>query len=226
VVDGLPTPATGERTAQLVEDSMAKSKTFLLAPVLLLPLGFALAQDTQEVTPTPANATKDDPARQRLLEYSTPGPAHEVLQAKIGKWNTSAKLWMEPDAPPQAVTGTSETSWILDGRFVEETFTGTFDGCALNGRGTTGYDNIKQKYVSSWVDNLATGILASEGSYDPGTKTFNFVGQAPDPISGRYVPMRFVEKLADTDRWTVEMFMPGPDGKEFKSMEIVYTRAK
>jgi hypothetical protein len=38
--------------------------------------------------------------------------------------------------------------------------------------------------------------------------------------------MRFVEKFVDADRWTVEMFMPGPDGKEFKSMEIVYTRAK
>jgi hypothetical protein len=205
---------------------MAKTMTSLLAPVLLLPLGLALAQDTQEVTPAPANATKDDPARQKLLEYATPGAAHEVLDAKIGKWNTSAKFWMEPDAQPETLTGASETTWILDNRFIQESFAGTFRGDPFHGRGTTGYDNIKQKYVSSWVDSIATGILASEGSYDPGTRTFNYVGQAPDPIAGRYVPMRFVEKFVDADRWTVEMFMPGPDGKEFKSMEIVYTRAK
>ena len=47
---------------------------------------------------------------------------------------------------------------------MEERFTGNFLDCPFQGRGTTGYDNIKQKYVLSWVDSMSTGILSCEGS--------------------------------------------------------------
>lgn len=204
---------------------MTKTKRILLAPALILPLGLALAQDHGQGT-VPAAAAKDDPALQKIVEYSTPGPAHEVLGSKIGKWNTSTKLWLEPGGQPESATGTAERSWILDNRFVEEHFAGTLLGSPFQGRGTTGYDNIKEKYVTSWVDSMSTGIMACEGSFDPATKTFNYVGQSPDPLSGRYVPMRFVEKIEDGDHWTLEMFVPGPDGTEYKSMEITYKRAK
>ena len=42
----------------------------------------------------------------------------------------------------------------------------------FKGMGVEGYDNVKKKFVSSWIDNMGTGIQFSEGTYDPATKTF------------------------------------------------------
>jgi len=47
-----------------------------------------------------------------------------------------------------------------------------------------------------------------------------------DPVSGK--PTRATTKLtvADNDHHMLEMWGPGPDGKEYKMMEIDYTRKK
>jgi hypothetical protein len=44
----------------------------------------------------------------------------------------------------------------------------------FKGMGMDGYDNVKQKFVSSWGDNMGTGIILLEGDYDPATKTFTY----------------------------------------------------
>ena len=44
----------------------------------------------------------------------------------------------------------------------------------FKGMGIEGYDNVKKKFVGSWIDNMGTGIMMSEGTYDPATKTFTY----------------------------------------------------
>ena len=43
---------------------------------------------------------------------------------------------------------------------------------------------------------------------------------------GRNVPTRIIERTISDDKFTAEMFAPGPDGKEFRNMLITYTRAE
>ena len=38
---------------------------------------------------------------------------------------------------------------------------------SFTGMAIEGYDNVKKKFVSSWIDNMGTMILNSEGTYDP-----------------------------------------------------------
>jgi len=38
--------------------------------------------------------------------------------------------------------------------------------------------------------------------------------------------MRLVERLTNNDAMKLEFYISGPDGKEFKNMEINYTRVK
>jgi len=47
---------------------------------------------------------------------------------------------------------------------------------------------------------------------------------ATDPLMGD-VAMRGTETFGDPDRFVVTMYYPGPDGKEFKMMELIYVRA-
>ena len=49
----------------------------------------------------------------------------------------------------------------------------------------------------------------------------------PDFVTGDTAsPFRGVLKWADNDHYTYEMYTRTPDGKEFRSMEIVYERAR
>ncbi|MEZ0267463.1 MAG: DUF1579 family protein [Phycisphaerae bacterium] len=47
-----------------------------------------------------------------------------------------------------------------------------------------------------------------------------------DPMTDQKMKMKMVYTIQDKDKHTFTMYMPGPDGKEAKMMEIVYTRAK
>jgi hypothetical protein len=157
--------------------------------------------------------------------FATPGEAHHLLDPKVGQWTMKVIMYM-PGAPPMESTGTSEMKWILDGRYLEDTTEGSFQGMPFHGRGLTAYDNLKKTYVTSWVDNMGTGISTGEGTWDAASKSFRYSAETPDVLADKYVPARTVETLVDADHWTVESFSAGPDGKEMKMMRIEYARAQ
>ena len=159
----------------------------------------------------------------KWMEFMTPGPEHKVLDTKVGSWDMQVTMHM-PDGTTSTSTATSEVTWILDGRYLQETVHGSFDGMPFQGIGLTAFDNLKQCYVYSWVDNMGTGIMGGEGYYDPSRRMFTYRGESPDVVRGEYVPSRSTETLTDENHWKAEMWSPGPDGKDYKSMELVYTR--
>jgi hypothetical protein len=95
----------------------------------------------------------------------------------------------------------------------------TFKGMAIDA-----YDNVKKKFVSSWIDNMGTGIMMSEGDYDPATKTFTYNAEG-EFIPGMKQKIREVIKIVDKDHHTFEWY-EDRGGKEAKTMEIHYTRKK
>ena len=95
----------------------------------------------------------------------------------------------------------------------------TFKGMSLEG-----YDNVKKKFINTWIDNMGTGIMMSEGSYDPATKTFTYTGEV-EAIPGMKQKIREVIKVTDKEHHLLEWY-EDRGGKEAKTMEIAYTRAK
>jgi len=149
---------------------------------------------------------------------------HKQLQKLVGTWTTVSRMWMEPGKPPVETTGTAEVKSILGDRYVEEHHAGTFMGKPFNGQGMTGYDNLRKKYVSTWVDNAGTGIMRMEGSYDAAKKTMTMIAEEIDPMSGKLKPFKITDTFDSDKQHTFAMFEAGPDGKEVKSFEIIYTR--
>ena len=98
------------------------------------------------------------------------------------------------------------------------------DGQRFEGSGIAGCDNIKKEYTSVWVDNMSTMIMATEGTCDESGKVLTYSGEYPDPITDKTVKTKSVLRIVNHDRHVVEMYQQDPDGKEFKSMEITYTR--
>jgi hypothetical protein len=159
-------------------------------------------------------------------EFGTPGAAHKVLDARVGTWSVDVKMIPPTGEAPTTTKGTSEVKSIMDGRFIQETATGEWMGQPFSGMGTMGYDNLKKKYVKSWFDNMGTGLMSAEGTYDAGSKTFTFTGECPDVMAGKYTHFRNVEKQTDADHWSVQTFKAGADGKETLAGQLDYTRAK
>lgn len=170
-------------------------------------------------------AMAQDDAGKKWMEYATPGPMQQKLSESKGNWTEETLLWMQPGQEPVKSNGTARSEMILGGRYEQTTFTGSFMGMPFQGISITGYDNTRKIFVSSWIDNMGTGIMNSEGVMLPDGKSIEFRGKMTDPVSGNMVEFRQVLIFTDKDHHTIEMYVT--EGvMETKSMEIRLTRAK
>jgi len=161
-----------------------------------------------------------------MMKASTPGDAHKKLSAMVGTWDAVVKMYpMQPGAPVQQSTATSESKWVLGGRWVQEMVTGSFMGMPFNGIGYTGYDNVRKQYTGTWMDNMSTSTMISTGNMT-GDKTYEFTSSMDDPMSGKPMTVKTKMTVVDDDHHVMEMWGPTPDGKMMKMMEITYTRKK
>ncbi len=159
-------------------------------------------------------------------KYGEPGPHHAHLKQFEGSWNGAVKIWMAPGAPPSESTGTSESKMILGGRYLMGTYKGQYMDKPFEGLSIMGYDNAKKEYASIWIDGGSSGFMYGSGKCEQDGKVFKTNGEMFDPVTLKNMKSRGVTKFIDKDKYVDEMFMIGPDGKEFKSMEITYTRKK
>jgi len=159
----------------------------------------------------------------KWMDYMTPGEMHKALAKSNGKWSEDITMWMAPGAPPATNTATCENEMLLDGRFQHSKHTGTFNGMPFEGHGLVGYDNARKVFQSTWVDNMGTGIMNMEGTYDEATKTLTLKGKSTDPATGNILDVRQTVKFIDDNNQLMEMFTM-QNGQEFKSLEIKLTR--
>ena len=156
-------------------------------------------------------------------KLATPGEPHKQLAGLAGSWTTKTKEWMEPGKPPMESMGSVEMKVLLDGRYLQQEFTGDMMGQPYTGVGITGYDNLRKRYVSTWIDSMGTGIFMMEGTATADGKTITLKGHHAEPGGGQ-MAHRAVWKLVDDNTQTFDMYGSHHGGKEMKMMEIVYTR--
>jgi len=100
-------------------------------------------------------------------------------------------------------------------------------GMPFEGISTMAYDKANKEYVSTWIENMSTGIMVMKGTMDAATNTINLTGKQKNPVNGIECTMRETYKVVDDNNHILEMYGPDPKtGKEFKMMEIKYTRKK
>jgi len=158
-----------------------------------------------------------------MMAAASPGATHKMLARSAGTWSAKVSMWMQPGAPPATSTATATNVMIMGGRYLRSTNKGTFMKMPFEGIGITGYDNVKKQFVNSWIDNMGTGIMTMSGTYDEASKSITYTGSMADPMTGKDTPFREVWTFTDDNHQVMEMFYP-MEGKEFKAMEIKYTR--
>jgi hypothetical protein len=197
--------------------------TLTLVAALALSSAPALAE-TGKAKPADAEMAK---MMELYQKAATPGPMHEHLQKGVGTWEGKVKMWHAPDAPPQESACTTVVTGMLGGRYTRSESSGDMGPMGkFEGFGLYGYDNVTKKFQSAWVDNMGTGLMTGTGDLSADGKTLNWTLTMNDPATGKPSTMREVDRVVDANTWVMEMYGPGPDGKECKVMEIQYTRAK
>jgi hypothetical protein len=218
--------------------------TLLAAALLAVP---AFAQDTSSspavsAATSPVAAPSGQPSAadmqkmmQQMMELNKPGENQKLLAGLAGTWTYTVKFWMNPDpsAKPEESKGVATRKEVFGGRYFQLDVTGhmqmpgpdgkkkdfTFKGTSLEG-----YDNVAKKFVATWADNMSTGIMMSEGTYDPATKTFTYTSEA-EMMPGMKTKIRELLKVVDNDHHNFEWY-EDRGGQEVKTMEISYTRKK
>lgn len=153
-----------------------------------------------------------------------PGPEHDLLKQDVGTWDANVEYWSAPNTPPSVSKGVSTISMLGSFWQIEE-FKSEFHGMPFEGRGQTGYDAAKKKYVGVWVDSASTGLNLSESSYDPKTRILDGWGEGAGP-DGKPVKSHGVTEWKDPDTKVFSMYSPGPDSKDFLALRITYKRRK
>ncbi len=198
------------------------SLALALAAALSWSLGTALAAPDDKPPVIKANV---DPATEAYMKAATPGAPHERLTRLAGHWTTQVKAWFAPGQPAAESTGTMDVTPILGGRYVESVHRGQMMGQPFEGREIDGYDNVAGQYVSSWIDNMGTGVLMLAGQADASGKVVTMTGDFVDPMSHRKTTYKGVSTLVDDDTLRYESYMVD-GGKEAKVMEMVAKRVK
>lgn len=158
------------------------------------------------------------------MKAATPGPVHAEMAKMAGKWKLDVTSWMAPGAPPEKSTGTAEFKTILGGRFLQQEVKSEMGGMPFEGMGIEGYDNVSKERFGMWVDNMGTGGMVMKGKCGVGEKVCKFSGSYNDPMTGKAKRVREVLTMNNDNSFAFEMWGPDEAGKEFKVLQIVYTR--
>ncbi|HUL76483.1 MAG TPA: DUF1579 domain-containing protein [Vicinamibacteria bacterium] len=161
------------------------------------------------------------PALAQMPQMPQPGPEHEILKKDVGTWDATVESFMAPGAPASVSKGT-ETVSMMGGFWQLSEFKSEMMGQPFEGRGTTGYDPAKKKYVGTWVDTMTPSYYTVEATYDAAKKTMSTVMEGPDP-TGQVTKTKAVTEWKDADNRVFTMY--GPDGQTV-AMRITYKRRK
>ena len=172
-----------------------------------------------------SSAQNSNDEMKAMMAYSTPGNIHQMLAKSAGDWTATVTMWMQPGAQPVSSSASCKSEMILGGRYLQSNNTGNFMGQPFEGIAITGYDNAKKMFVSSWIDNMGTGIMTMTGSWDDAGKSIKYSGTMVDPMSGKDIPVREVWRFVDDNTQIMEMYSLMGGDREFKNMEVKYVRS-
>jgi hypothetical protein len=184
------------------------------------------ASTAAATVPAATEAEPDSATMAKAWEaYMKPGDMHKWMASTDGKWDAELTFWMAPGAPPAPTEkAKAKNEMVLGGRYQETEYKGKMMGMDFEGHGTLAYDNATKEFISTWIDNMGTGIMVTKGKYDPTAKELRMTGTMVNAATGKEEPIRQVTKIIDDKHQVMEMYCT-KKGQEFKNMEIKLSKS-
>lgn len=206
-----------------------KRTTLTLIGVMLASGGWAMAQDHPEHPggEHPGAGGMDPATMQAMMAwqaYATPGEEQAWLGAQAGTFVTNASFRMDPSAPWMESEGVVVRRMGMEGRFLVEEYTGTMMGMPFRGRGTTGWDNGRELFVTTWCDNMSTGIAQGIGHWNADRTKIDWEITQTDPMKKAPITTKAQWWWKPDGTLVFDSWMPTPSGEQFRAMRIEYMK--
>jgi hypothetical protein len=135
-----------------------------------------------------------------VAEDPANGPAADSAELKV--LDHYAGVWVEHVSGRPEVRRRDEGEWILDGRFLRQTWTSEAQEDAPKASGMTlmTYDGVRNVY-RSWAFLAAGSMIENEGSWDAGTKTMTWGHRVPDTTDMIFTRVVFPDDA--TQEWSI-----------------------
>jgi hypothetical protein len=134
-------------------------------------------------------------------ELAATNEKHAFLQRFVGEWETSTSALGLPNE-----NGTATFKMILGGRFLDGLSSGTIAGVPYVSRTTIGFDNFKNLFCSTFIDDLNTSMRFANGSLDESGSILSLHGTIDHWMNGeRDKPCLYRFKSIDDSQFTFEL---------------------
>lgn len=199
-------------------------KHLILSLSLLMVSTLIWAQTENTAASAPKMSDEEAAMMKAYDDYARPGTEHAMMAKDDGWWSEEITMWMAPGAPPTKNSAKAHNIMILGGRYQQSTHTGTFNNMPFEGISTLAFDNAKKMYISTWIDNMGTGIMVMEGKPAAKGEVMHMHGKQVDPVSGKEIDVREELTFNEDGSQKMKMFLTPVNGKEYQTMEIVLRR--
>ncbi len=193
----------------------------IIGGAALIVTGIAAFAATQD-HPSPAAQQKMMQAMQAWAAYSTPGAEQDWLSKQAGTFVTKASFRTFPEAPWVESEGVVVRRMDMGGRFLVEDFSGTLMGMPFLGRGTTGWDNGRSMFVTTWYDNMSTGIAQGIGQWNDDRTKIEWEITQTDPMTKSPITTKAEWWWRKDGTLVFDSWMPSPTGEHFHAMRIEF----
>jgi hypothetical protein len=203
---------------------------FGVAAVMCL-AGAAMGQDHAKPAPKPQEKMPEkmgdkghdsNAEMEAWMESSKPGEMHKWLAQFAGTWETETTEF-SPEGAGKPEKGKMEYKLTMGGRFLEMNFEGRMHGQFYHGGGAMGFNNIDQRFESTWMDTMSSNMLFMTGTADKDGKMLTLKGEFTNPMTKTKDAFKEVLTVVDKDHHKSEFFGT-MNGQEMKMMEITYAR--
>ncbi|QEF98424.1 hypothetical protein Mal15_24760 [Stieleria maiorica] len=156
-------------------------------------------------------------------EASAPSEEHAYLAKTVGTRTGTMKVWPQgPDGDAMEIPFTETNTAILGGNWVES----KFESGPYKGRGMSGYDPIKKKYIGTWANNMSPYLAVMEGTYDEAKHELTMVFDDIDPMTNEPVKMKSVISDAPGKPSTMTMYQKKKESDAWAKTFVLTYQAK
>lgn len=158
------------------------------------------------------------------LETTKPVEEHKFLEKFAGDWTFESTMWMDPSQPAVKTAGEATAKMILGDRYLQTHHKSEDEQMPFEGMALTAFDKVKKEYLSTWVDNMGTGIMMFRGKVSDTDGTMEMEADYLNPMTNQQERHKTVETIIDEDTYKMEYFVQAPGQEEYRTMEVIYTR--
>jgi hypothetical protein len=194
------------------------NKLIATGTVALIAVSFFVGQSI--VRAEEGEAAKEAP---KMPAWMAKTEQHAGLAKSVGEYDVAVEMYW-PGGKVEKAAATAKREMILNGFYLRETFSMKTPNFTFAGTATVGYDTVRKKYVSTWLDNSSPVMDIAYGVEIDGKIVMT--GKGPNQTTGMLEGKKSVIENQTPDTWKTTYYNVNAEGAEAKWMQLSYTRKK